>query len=301
MNTPSAPTRQALVAGLLIAMAGAILFAGKAIVAKLMYRYQIDALTLMTLRMLMAVPMFIGIAIWQGRKLPSLSWRDRLRIVFLGLIGYYLSSLLDFMGLQYITAGLERLIMFLTPSFVLLLTVVVYGRRTRLYDWVALAVSYSGTVLVLIYDLETSGSQVWLGSAFVLMSAIAYAIYLLLSGELVGRVGALRLSSYAMCVSTVACVVHFLVQYTPAQLVQPAAVYQLSVVNAVFCTVLPVVMTMVAVQRIGAAATSQAGLIGPVSTLFMGAILLDEPVTLVQLAGTALVLCGIYMVTQKKT
>jgi drug/metabolite transporter (DMT)-like permease len=292
--------RQTFLLGLTIAIIGAVLFSAKAIVAKLIYRYHIDAVTLIAFRMLFSLPFFAVIAIWKSKTEMPLSRSDRSRIVFLGLIGYYLSSFLDFLGLQYISAGLERLILFLTPSFVLLISVFVLKKRIGMLEWAALIIAYLGTVLVFIHDARVGGSNIILGSAFVLASAFSYAIYLLLSGDLVKRVSALRLVAYAMCVSSVACIVQFFLVRPAVMLVQPTTVYGLSLINAVLCTVLPVFLTMVAVERIGAATASQAGMIGPVSTLFLAAVILDEPITHVQLAGTALVLAGIYLLSQKK-
>jgi len=294
-----AHARRDFLLGLGIAITGAILFSTKAIVAKLIYRYQVDAVTLITFRMLFSLPFFAAIALWKSRTEPPLSSQDRLRIVFLGLVGYYLSSFLDFLGLQFISAGLERLILFLTPSFVLLISVFLLNKRISTVEWLALGTAYMGTVLVFLHDVRLGGDYVMLGGALVLGSAVSYAVYLLLSGELVKRVGALRLVAYAMCVSTAACVLRYVLLRPLANLAQPAPVYGLSMVNAVLCTVLPVWMTMVAVQRIGAATASQAGMIGPVSTLFLGALILGEPVTLWQLAGTALVLAGIYLLSKK--
>lgn len=205
--------------------------------------------------------------------------RDGVRIVLLGLLGYYLSSFLDFLGLQYITAGLEQLILFLTPSFVLLISAYFLRRKIGSRERLALIVSYLGIVLVFAHDVQGGGSNVALGAALVLGSAISYAIYLLLSGELVLRVGAMRLVAYAMCISSIACIVQFFIVHPARMLIQPWEVYGLSMVNAVFCTVLPVFMTMVAVSRIGAPSASQAGMIGPVSTLFLGTLILDEPIT----------------------
>ena len=296
----SLAARRQLLIGLAIAIVGAILFSAKAIVAKLIYRYQVDAVTLIAFRMLFSLPFFAVIAVWQARKAAPLSGKEKGQIVILGLLGYYLSSFLDFLGLQYISAGLERLILFLTPSFVLLLSVFLMKRRITLIEWSALGISYLGTVLVFVHDVRLGGSNVTLGGVLVLASAICYAVYLLASGELVKRVGSLRLVAYAMCVSSVACIVQFFLLRPPSFLIQPQAVYGLSLVNAFFCTVLPVFLTMIAVQRIGAASASQAGMIGPVSTLFLGALLLDEPITGIQLAGTALVLCGIYLLSRKK-
>ena len=279
-------------------MIGAILFSAKAIIAKLMYRHGVDAMMVMALRMIMSVPFFFLIGWWQARKLSPLSWPDRGRIVILGIIGYYLSSYLDFLGLQYITAALERLILYLTPSFVLLLSVIFLKHSISRRQLVALAIAYAGILLVFSHDLEIAGSNVWLGSVLVTASAIFYAIYLIASGAAVKRIGALRLVAYAMCVSTVPSVLQFLL-LRPAEMLftQPWPVYWLSLLNAVMCTVLPVSMTMIAVARIGAPLASQAGLIGPVSTLLLGFWLLGEPITAWQLAGGVLVMVGMYLLT----
>ncbi len=297
-NPPATP-RAALITGLAIAVGGAVLFSTKAIVAKLLYRYQIDAITLIAFRMMFSLPVFAVIALWKMRTEAPLSNADRGRLVFMGLIGYYLSSLLDFMGLQHISVGLERLILFLTPTFVLLMTALVLKRAIRRVEWIALALSYCGIVLVFVHDLRVAGNHAVLGSLLVLGAAMSYGLYLLLSGEMVRRIGSLRLVSYAMCVSSAACIAQFFLLRPAALLIQPMPVYWLSIVNAVFCTIFPVFMTMTAVARIGATTASQAGMIGPVSTLFLGALVLNEPITLVQLAGTALVLSGIYMLSKK--
>jgi drug/metabolite transporter (DMT)-like permease len=296
----SATPRSALVAGLSIAVVGAILFSTKAIVAKLLYRYQLDAVTLIAFRMLFSLPVFAAVALWKMRTEAPLSGADRWRLLGLGLVGYYLSSYLDFLGLQYISVGLERLILFLTPTFVLLMTAVLFKRRIARVEWCALALSYCGIVLVFVHDLHGGAGSTVLGALFVLGSATSYAVYLLGSGEMVRRIGSLRLVAYAMCVSSVACILQFFVLRPASLLVQPLPVYALSLVNGIFCTIFPVFMTMIAVQRIGAATASQAGMVGPVSTLFLGALILGEPITAVQLAGTALVLGGIYMLSLKK-
>jgi len=292
--------RPALVSGLAIAVVGAVLFSMKAIVAKLLYRYQIDAVTLLGFRMLFSLPIFAGVAIWQMRVGPALSSADRLRLVGLGLVGYYLSSFLDFLGLQYISVGLERLILFLTPTFVLMITAVFFKRRISNLEWAALGLSYCGIVFVFLHDLHGGAGSTAIGATFVLCSAISYSVYLLGSGELVRRIGALRLVSYAMCVASFACIAQFFMLKPMRFLIQPAPVYWLSLANGVFCTVVPVFMTMTAVQRIGAPTASQAGMVGPISTLFLGALILGEPITAVQLGGTALVLAGIYMLSLKK-
>jgi drug/metabolite transporter (DMT)-like permease len=302
MTSATAPlARRDFLVGLIIAITGAILFSAKAIFAKLIYRYNIDAVTMLGFRMIFSAPFFAAVALWKARESKPLQKGDGWRIVFLGLIGYYLSSFLDFIGLQYISAGLERLILFLTPSFVLLISVFFLKKRIGLMQWLALVLSYAGTVLVFVQDVKTGGSNIALGGAFVLASAVAYAIYLILSGELVRRVGSVRLVAYAMCVSSVACILQFFLLEPVQALAQPAPVYMLSMLNSVFSTVLPVFITMAAVDRIGAPTASQAGMVGPVSTLFMGAVFLGEQITAIQLAGTALVLSGIYLLSKKKT
>ncbi|RZI43689.1 DMT family transporter [Herbaspirillum sp. HC18] len=302
MSTTTVHTaaRQAFLGGLAIAITGAVLFSAKAIVAKLIYRYHVDAVTLIAFRMLFALPFFAAVALWKSRSATPLTNIERGKIVVLGLLGYYLSSFLDFLGLQYISAGLERLILFLTPSFVLLISVFFLRKKITTMEWLALGTAYLGTVLVFLHDVRLGGANVWLGGGFVLGSAVSYALYLLMSGELVARVGSLRLVAYAMCVSSVACIVQFFLLRPASMLVQPGAVYGLSLLNAVFCTVFPVFLTMEAVSRIGAATASQAGMIGPVSTLFLGAVILGEPVTGIQLGGTALVLAGIYLLSRKR-
>ena len=282
------------------ALVGAVLFSAKAIVAKLIYRYNVDAVTLIAFRMLFSLPFFAVIAYWQSRDAEPLAAGDRWRIALLGLLGYYLASFLDFLGLQYISAGLERLILFLTPSFVLLISLFFLKKDVSTQEWLALIVSYAGIVLVFYHDVQLGGAAVVLGSALVLGSAISYAAYLLMSGQLVARVGATRLVAYAMCVASAACILQFFLLKPVSELIQPAEVYGLSVINAVFCTVLPVFMTMYAVARIGAPTASLAGMVGPVSTLFLAAIILTEPITAIQIAGTALVLAGIYLLSRKK-
>lgn len=283
--------------GFTLAVLGAILFSAKAIVAKLTYRYGVDALTVMGFRMLFSLPFFMVVGVLQARRaraglLPRLDRRDVLRILLLGFMGYYLSSYLDFLGLQYITAGLERLILFLSPTFVLLISALYLKRRISGAQWLAMALSYLGVLLVFLNDLSLAGSNVLLGAGFVLASAFMYAIYLISSGEVLERVGSTRLVAYAMSASAVYTLIHFLSVYGWQGLVQPMPVYQLSLLHAVLHTVIPTFMIMWAVARVGAPMASQLGMIGPVSVLFLAWWFLDEPVTTLQVAGTALVLAG---------
>lgn len=289
--------------GFLLACLGSILFSAKAIVTKLTYRYGVDALTVIGFRMMFSLPFFLAIAAAQAYKvkrgqLAPLSGRDSVLVAVLGFIGYYLSSYLDFLGLQYISAGLERLILFLAPSFVLLISAVWLKRRISLAQWLALLLSYGGVALAFIHDLSFAGSNVLLGSSFVLASAITYATYLICSGEVLKRIGSTRLVAYAMSASGIYVMIHFFSVKGWEGMVQLTPVYWLSLVHAVVNTVLPTFMVMWSVQRIGAPMSSQLGMVGPVSILFLAWWLLGEPITLLQVLGTALVLSGMLVLSR---
>ena len=283
-----------------MAVLGAILFSAKAIVVKFTYRYGIDAVTLIAFRMLFAMPFFAVVAWRQSRRaargeIVTMTAKERLQVCVLGLLGYYLSSFLDFLGLRYITASLERLILFLSPSLVVLLSALWFKRPIERRQWLAMVLSYAGVVLVFAHDLSFGGgSEVLLGSLFVFGSAASYSVYLICSGELIKRIGPTRLVAYAMLVSCVACIIQFFVVHPPSMLIQPAAVYGYSIIHATLNTVVPVFMLMWAVSLIGAPTASLLGMVGPVSVLFLASWFLDEPITVWQMGGTVLVLAGVF-------
>jgi drug/metabolite transporter (DMT)-like permease len=284
--------------GLLLAGLGAIGFSGKAIIVKLAYRHGVDAVTLLTYRMLFSLPLFVVLALWSGRGKPRLTRRDVGVVVGLGFLGYYLSSFLDFAGLRYVSASLERLILYLNPTLVLALSVFVFGKTVTRAQIIALAVSYAGVVCVFARELSLSGANVPLGACLVFCSTISYALYLTLSGQEVRRLGALRLTGLATSVASLICIAQFLVLRPVSALVVDPAVIWLSIVNASACTFAPVLMVMMAVERVGAPLAAQAGTIGPVSTILMAAVLLGEPFTGWVIVGTALVLLGIWLLTR---
>ncbi len=287
-----------LTSGLLLAAAGSIAFSGKAIIVKLAYRHGVDAITLVMLRMLFAVPFFIAMAWWAGRGKPALTRADCLGVLGLGFSGYYLSSYLDFLGLQYISASFERLILYLNPTLVLILGWVLYKRKITYRQAVAMAVSYSGVMLVFGHEVSLVGENVALGAMLVFGSAVSYAIYLSYSGQLVQRLGSLRLAGLATTVACFFCILQFVLLRPMSALdVAPQVVY-LSMLNATACTVLPVLMVMMAIERIGPGLASQIGMIGPMSTLSMGAFWLDETFNMWILMGTVLVLGGVFWVTK---
>jgi len=284
-------------------MIGAIGFSGKAIIVKLAYRHGVDTVTFLMLRMLLALPFFMAMVWWtqhrKGAQPVRLSRGDTLGVVWLGFCGYYLASFLDFAGLQYISASLERLILYLNPTLVLLLGIVLYGKRASRHQWVGMAVSYGGVVAVFGHELSLTGAHVGVGAALVFGSAVSYALYLSYSGELVRRLGALRLVGLASCVACLLCVGQFALLRPLGVLAElDAGVWWLSVVNASLCTVLPVVLVMLAIERIGSVLASQVGMVGPMSTLAMAALVLDEPLSPWVLAGTVLVMAGVFICSQ---
>ena len=284
--------------GLLLAAAGSIAFSGKAIIVKLAYLHGVDAITLVMLRMLFALPFFIAMAWWAGRDQAQLTRTDWLGVLGLGFLGYYLSSFLDFLGLQYISASFERLILYLNPTLVLVLGWVLYKRKITYRQGMAMAVSYSGVLLVFGHEVSLVGDNIGLGAILVFGSAITYAIYLTYSGQLVQRLGSLRLAGLATTVACFFCILQFALLKPVAALNVVPEVIWLSMLNATVCTVLPVLLIMMAIERIGPGLTSQIGMIGPLSTLTMGAFFLNETFNLWILMGTVLVLGGVFWVTK---
>ncbi len=300
---PSVSRPPHLLSGLLLASAGAIAFSGKAIIVKLAYRYNVDAVTVIMYRMLFALPLFLLLLWWtsrpvNGQKPEPLRRRDWLGVLGLGVTGYYLASFLDFWGLEYISASLERLILYLNPTIVLVLGWLLFKRPIAGIQIVAMAVSYAGVLLVFGHEVGAQGPHASLGAALVFGSAISYALYLIYSGEMVKRLGSLRLVSLATTVACVLCLLQFvLLRPLSAADVAPQVLW-LSLLNATACTVAPVVMVMMAIERIGPGLTAQTGMIGPMSTILMGAFILGEPLNPSILAGTALVMAGVFLVTR---
>ena len=290
--------RARIAPGLAFATLGAIAFSGKAILAKLMYRYGVDAVQVIFWRMLLALPLFLALVWWASRGKPAFSARDWRAIAGLGFCGYYLASLLDFMGLQYISAGLERLILYLNPTLVLLLSVLLLGRRITPRQGVAMAIGYAGVAVVFGQELRYEGANVALGAALVFASAISYAVYLVYSGELVQRLGAMRLTGAASSVACVLAIAQLFVLRAPSAAVVPEPVLWLSLLNATLCTVAPVLMVMMAIERIGAPLAAQAGMVGPLSTVLLGVWLLGEPFTGWLVVGTVLVLTGVWLLAK---
>ena len=301
MTTTTASAHfRSLGASLALAAFGSIAFSGKAIIVKLAYRYGVDAVTLIMYRMLFALPLFALLAWWAGRGRLPLARRDWLGITGLGFSGYYLASFLDFAGLQYISASLERLILYLNPTLVLLLGAVFYGQRVAPRQLVAMVVSYAGIVLVFGQELRLEGADVLLGALLVFGSALSYATYLVLSGQVVRRLGSLRLTGLATTIACALCIVQFLLLRPLAAAAVAPEVIWLSLLNATLCTFVPVLAVMMAIERIGPALAAQAGMIGPMATIALGVTVLGESLNLWIFAGSAFVIGGVWLLARAR-
>ncbi|MEJ5988426.1 DMT family transporter [Ramlibacter sp. PS3R-8] len=291
-----------LLPGLAVAAAGSIAFSGKAIIAKMAYRYGVDAVTLLMLRMLFALPLFVLMAAWAGRGQPPLNGKQWAGIAGLGFSGYYLASYLDFAGLAYISASLERLVLYLTPTFVLLLGWLLHGKRVTRMHLAGSAISYLGVALVFGREFGTLGPGAAWGFALVLGSAISYAVYLVYSGQMVQILGATRLVGLATTFACLCCILQFtlLRPWSSVVTLAPQVIW-LSLLNATLCTAIPVLLVMMAIARLGPALYSQVSMVGPLSTIFLSVLLLDETLTAGIVLGTGLVLLGIWVFSREPT
>jgi drug/metabolite transporter (DMT)-like permease len=260
----------------------------------------VDAVTLIMYRMLFALPFFLLLGWWAGRGQQPLTRSDWRQILFLGFIGYYLASYLDFAGLQYVSASLERLILYLNPTIVMLLGLVLWGKKISRTQLMAFALSYSGVLLVFGHELNVQGANAGIGSLLVLGSAISYALYLSYSGQLVQKLGSLRLAGLATSVACVLCIAQFAVLRPISAMAVAPPVLWLSLLNALACTVAPVLMVMMAIERIGPAKTAHIGMVGPIFTITLSVLVLGEPLNAWIVAGTALVLGGVYWVSRAR-
>ena len=286
--------------GILMAGVGSILFSGKAILIKLAFGYGAHAETLLALRMLMALPMFWAIYWWESRRKPMnpLTWPDRFKLFFLGFLGYFLSSYLDFLGLQYISVGLERIVLYLTPTIVLVISYFALQKSISRLQWYSLVLGYLGVFIVFIQDASSIGISAWLGMVLVFGSACSYATYMIGSGEMVQRVGSVRLVVYASTASAVLSLIQSSLYNPSAIFEQVQIIYWLSLVNAGLCTVIPMLLIMIAINRIGSPLVAQAGILGPVSTIFLGYFILSEPITWIQISGMSLVMAAMWLLVR---
>lgn len=293
-------------AGFLITIIGSILFSTKAIIVKVAFaNTSMDALTLLMLRMTFSLPFYVG-AVWLARQKghTPLTGRQWAMVIGLGLFGYYLSSLFDFIGLQYVTAGLERLILFLYPTFAVFINAVVFKQPVVRTQKVALLLTYTGIAIAYIGELrigDIGNSNFFLGSFLIFLCSITYSIYIVGSGRLIPTVGVTRFTAYAMLSSTAGVFVHFAVGGGTLQKLQEAGTHiWYGILLAVVATVLPTFMISNGMKRIGSNNVAIISAIGPVSTIIQAHFILGEKIFPAQIAGTLLVIIGVVLIGWKR-
>ncbi len=282
----------------ILALTGVIMFSSKAVLVKSAYKYGIDALSLLTLRLLMALPVYLIILFSTSRtghikKIPGL---DFLKVAFLGFIGYYLASFLDFYGLHYISASLERLILFIYPTLVLIISGVFLKKRVSVEQIFAVIITYFGVMLAFFKNDMPTGSNITFGGVLIFGSALFYAIYLVGSETLIPRFGTKLFISMAMTVSTISAITHFIITSDTNLWGFNKEVYILTAIMSVVSTIIPSFMIAEAIKLIGASNVAVIGSFGPVSTIILAVIFLDEKITPFQLLGTIVVISGILFI-----
>jgi len=292
--------------GVFIALAGAVLFSTKAIFVKLAYRdTPVDAITLLSLRMIFSLPFFAIYALASSSKSTNVKFTTRqwIQIAVIGCLGYYVSSLLDFIGLQFVTAGIERLILFIHPTIVLLMSAIFFKDKIRSIQWIALAITYAGLMLAFFSELDFNASQnnsFVLGSVLIFICAFTYAAYIVGSGKIIPLVGAAKFNSYAMSFAGVGVLLHFFLTSDKSLFNLPATVYGYSFSMAILSTVIPSYLVAESIKRIGSNNAAIIGSVGPVSTILMAYIFLQEAVFPLQLIGTCLILIGVLLIGKQK-
>src|SRR5262245_17916723 len=280
-------------------MGGVVCFSLRPIFIKLAYAWVTDPITLLALRMVFSAPFFVAAALWvrSGAEHRPLAGRQLAAVVALGILSYYGASFLDFLALQYIPAGVGRLLLFTYPTIVVVLSALLLAKRVTGREIAALAITYAGLALVFAQSLGGEHKNFWLGSVLAFASSVCYALYLVAGAEVISRVGSVRFSAYAMSAASVACIAQFLALRPLSALDLPAPVYGYAIAMAVISTAVPVFMTSEALRRVGANTVAIIGALGPVTTIFFGYLGLEEVMTPLQLAGSALVLVGVVVIS----
>ncbi|MFP4846825.1 DMT family transporter [Winogradskyella sp. PE311] len=294
-------SKQTFIYGILLGILGIVLFSSKAVMVKLAYRYNIDALSMLLLRMLFAFPFYIAIAyFYRNEKKESTARKDYLWLIFFGFVGYYLASYFDFVGLTYIKASLERIILFIYPTIVLLFNKLFLKKTITNKQKLAILITYVGIVITFGSEVSISGNNAYLGGFFVLLSAITYASYLVGSGWLIPKFGVMRFTAYAMLVSCVCVFVHFGI-FSQVNLFNfPWQVYALGLAIAVFATVIPSFLVSLSIKLINSSNFAVVAGIGPISTIILAVVFLNESLTGLQIIGTMVVILGILLVSKSK-
>ncbi|HEY0652677.1 MAG TPA: DMT family transporter [Chryseosolibacter sp.] len=302
----TASTRSYFIAGVIFCVLGAVCFSTKAIFVKLAYRdTTVEAVTLLALRMIFSLPFFLVSAAISSSKSDNKKFTTRqwIYVALIGSLGYYASSLLDFLGLQYVSAGIERLILFIYPTLVLLFSSLIFGDKIKKIQWIAVGVTYAGLLLAFVGEANIAGGQkdFFLGSALIFACAITFALYIVGSGKMIPLVGAAKYNSYAMTFACLSVLAHYFITSDESLFNLEPQVYVYSVLMALIGTVVPSYLVTEGIKRVGSDNAAIISSIGPVSTIIQANIFLREPIIAVQIAGTALILAGVLIISRAKT
>ncbi len=288
--------------GIVIGVLGVVLFSSKAVMVKIAYQYHVDAISILLLRMLFSFPFYIVIAyLYRNKSKTQKTTKDWLWLVFFGVVGYYLASYFDFVGLVYIKASLERIILFLYPTIVLILNKLFLKQRITTPQLIAIALTYLGIVIAFWDEVNVSGEGTIIGGVLILLSALTYASYLVGSGWLIPKFGVVQFTAYAMLVSCISVFAHYSITNQVNLFNFSFEVYVLGFLIAVFATVIPSFLVSASIKMISSSNYAIIAGVGPISTIILATIFLEERLTFIQLIGALVVISGIAFISLKKS
>lgn len=299
--TPMTPNNKISYKGFLITILGAVFFSTKAIFVKVAFReVKTDALTLLSLRMFFSLPFYLAAAYFTSRKSSNVKMNRKqwITVVFVGMLGYYVSSLFDFIGLQYISAGLERLILFLYPTFAVLINAYFFKQKMNATQKLALLLTYIGIGIAYFGELKVdhSNPNFFFGSFMVFLCALTFSVYISASGKIIPIIGATKFTAYAMLSATLGIFFHFAFVGNIHTLNTGGGLWMYGVLIALIATVIPSFMMSNGLKQIGTNNVAIISSIGPVSTILQAHFILGEPLFAAQILGTALVIIGILLI-----
>lgn len=286
--------------GAIAVLIGAICFSGKAVLVKMTYTYDVDFITLLALRMGLSVCFYIGLLFFLAPNKNDITKGNLLALFGLGIIGYYLSSVFDFWGLEYVSASMERLILFIYPTLVVIISALVFKTQIRKVQIGALVLTYSGMLIVFCDGNNASGDHIVIGATLIFLAALTYATYLMGTGKLLPVFGTLRYTCYVMIIAAFAVIAHYLLAKAhPLETLHqlPNEVWINSIIMAIFSTVIPSFLISEGIKMIGAGNASIIAAVGPVSTIILAYFFLGEHISLLEGIGTLFVLGGVLLVS----
>jgi drug/metabolite transporter (DMT)-like permease len=298
------PNQKYITVAFIMAIVGVVLFSAKAVMVKMSYEYSIDPVSLLLLRMSFSLPLYLLIWYFWGKPPADviIRKRDYLGVVGAGIFGYYLASLFDFQGLQYISASLERLILFTYPTIVILISRYLLKEQITKAQYLGIGVTYTGMLIIFGPQLFIAPQKdFWLGAGLIMLSAVTYAFYLVSSGYYMKKFGTIRFTSMALSISALCIIIHFLFMSDLSAIAShPQEVYWLGGAMAIFSTVIPTFLIAGAIKRIGASSIAVVGSLGPVSTIALAIIFLGETLTTNQVIGALVVILGVLWISLRK-